>query len=465
MARAGGSSNGSLVAAVLLGIAFLTSMVFAILFYTRIEVAEQSAANNVATLDRFARSSERSGNDVIREIMQDASKSVVGHLIDDNAKLKLVILGSSEISTAAVTSEMDNLGIKGQSLVQEIRRLRTEEQSAKELQDDLNKKYEIASKRASEAETAKNRVESEYQSSVNKLKGQLTQLGKGCLAYQAKSAKEQKSIVAQLHKVRNNYKDMQAKHSSIENQKNSEIQVLKQRISRLESQHSGRASQEANIDPSTLVDGKIASVLVEQNAVYVDLGQHSHVIPGMTFEVYDPKVGVVKDAKGNYSGKATIEIINVFESTSVARVVQIANGAEIFSGDLIANLIYDPDLKFKFFVYGEFDLDKIGQLSVTDRRRVENMIIKWGGLLMSNASQQGNNPKLTYDVDFLVLGAEPEFPSAPSENEVDPTAIERHAQALKRYEAYHGLVKQGKELSIPILNQNRFLSMVGYYKR
>ena len=177
------------------------------------------------------------------------------------------------------------------------------------------------------------------------------------------------------------------------------------------------------------------------------------------------KVGVVKDSEGNYSGKATIEIINVFETTSVARVVRIPRNAEIFPGDLIANLIYDPELKFKFFVYGEFDLDKIGQLSVTDRRRVENMIIKWGGLLVSDASQQGDNPKLNYDVDFLVLGQEPEFPTPPSEDEVDPTAIERHAKAMKRYEAYFGLVKQGKELSIPILNQNRFLSMVGYYKR
>ncbi|HCD30914.1 MAG TPA: hypothetical protein DER01_00800, partial [Phycisphaerales bacterium] len=300
---------------------------------------------------------------------------------------------------------------------------------------------------------------------VDKLKAQLTKLENDYDNFQKKADREQKSIASQLSKVRDQFKDQNAKYASTENQLKSEIDVYKQRIARLESQHSGRVSQEANIDPSTLVDGKIASVLTEQNAVYIDLGQQSHVIPGMTFEIYDPKVGVVKDSEGNYSGKATIEIINVFETTSVARVVRIPRNAEIFPGDLIANLIYDPELKFKFFVYGEFDLDKIGQLSVTDRRRVENMIIKWGGLLVSDASQQGDNPKLNYDVDFLVLGQEPEFPTPPSEDEVDPTAIERHAKAMKRYEAYFGLVKQGKELSIPILNQNRFLSMVGYYKR
>ena len=224
-------------------------------------------------------------------------------------------------------------------------------------------------------------------------------------------------------------------------------------------------SQEAKIDPSTLVDGKIASILVEQNAVYIDLGRQSHMIPGMTFEVYDPKVGVVKDKLGDYSGKATIEVINVFETTSVARVVRIPSTNEIFTGDLIANLIYDPDLKFKFFVYGEFDLDRIGKTTVTDRRRIENMILKWGGILKSDSSQQGSNPTINYDVDFIVLGDEPIFPVAPAKNEVDPTAMERYENARKIYEIYHGLVKQGKELSIPILNQNRFLSMVGYYKR
>ena len=462
MARSGGGSSGSIWAIVLLGIAFLTSLVFAILFYTKIEVAEQQAQSASVELDRYVRPSERSGNDVIRGMLQNQSKSVVGELMEVNSQLKGFI-GLAETPIEGIDGRMKSLEVK--ALIPEIERLRAEEQSAKELQNELNKKYETATRRASEAETAKNQVENEYRNSVNKLKGQLAKLEKDYDAFQKKADSEQKSIASQLAKVRDQAKDEKAKFNSLEGQLKSEIEVYKQRIARLESQHSGRVSQEANIDPSTLVDGKIASILVEQNAVYIDLGQSSHVIPGMTFEIYDPKIGVVKDNEGNYRGKGTIEGINVFETTSVARVVRIPDNEQIFTGDLIANLIYDPELKFKFFVYGEFDLDKIGQLSVTDRRRVENMILKWGGMLVSDAKQQGDNPKLTYDVDFLILGQEPEFPQAPAEDEVDPTAIERHAKAMKRYEAYFGLVKQAKELSIPILNQNRFLSMVGYYKR
>lgn len=463
MARAGGGSNGSLWAAVLLGIAFLTSLVFAILFYTKIEVAEQTAQNAAVQLDRFVRPSERNGNDLITAKLQNTQQSVVGQMLAENSKLKQIITGQTESPIEGIEQQLESLG--NSNLIAEIQRMRQEEQSSREEIESLRKTNASSEKRASDAETAKNRVETDYRNSVDNLKNQLAKIEKDYDAYQNKAQSEQKSIVSQLSKVRDQFKDEQAKFSSIENQLKSEIDVYKQRIARLESQHSGRVSQEANIDPSTLVDGKIASILVEQNAVYIDLGQKSHVIPGMTFEVYDPKVGVVKDTEGNFSGKGTIEIINVFETTSVARVVRMPSNAEIFPGDLIANLIYDPELKFKFFVYGEFDLDKIGQPSVTDRRRVENMILKWGGMLVSNAKQQNDNPNLSYDVDFLILGEEPAFPSAPAQDEVDPTAIERHAKAMKRYEAYFGLVKQAKELSIPILNQNRFLSMIGYYKR
>jgi hypothetical protein len=462
MARSGGGSNGSIWAIVLLAIAFVASLTCAIIFYTKIEVADQQAQSAAAELDRYVRSSERSGNDVIRGMLQNQAKSVVGELMDVNTQLKGFI-GLAETPIEGIDNRMKALEVK--ALIPEIERLRAEEQSAKELQNELNKKYETATKRASAAETAKNQVENEYRNSVNKLKGQLDKLEKDYEAFQKKADSEQKSIASQLAKVRDQAKDEKSKFNSLEGQLKSEIEVYKQRIARLESQHSGRVSQEANIDPSTLVDGKIASILVEQNAVYIDLGQSSHVIPGMTFEIYDPKIGVVKNNEGNYRGKATIEVINVFETTSVARVVRIPDSEQIFTGDLIANLIYDPELKYKFFVYGEFDLDQIQQTSVTDRRRVENMILKWGGMLISDAAQQGDNPKLTYDVDFLILGQEPAFPKAPAEDEVDPTAIERHAKAMKRYEAYFGLVKQAKELSIPILNQNRFLSMVGYYKR
>ncbi|HCD33207.1 MAG TPA: hypothetical protein DER01_12430, partial [Phycisphaerales bacterium] len=160
MARAGGGSNGSLWAAVLLGIAFLTSLVFAILFYTKIEVAEQKANNAIVQLDQFARASERTGNDLITDKLRNQSESVVGQLLSENSKLKQIITGVTESPIEGINQQLQSMNVT--TLIPEVQRMRTEEQSTREEIESLTKKTQLAEKRASDAETAKNRVETEY---------------------------------------------------------------------------------------------------------------------------------------------------------------------------------------------------------------------------------------------------------------------------------------------------------------
>ena len=50
-------------------------------------------------------------------------------------------------------------------------------------------------------------------------------------------------------------------------------------------------------------------------------------------------------------------------------------------------------------------------------------------------------------------------------SEFDPVKIERVAAQRRKYETYQSLISEAKALSIPILNQNRFLVLVGYYQR
>ena len=73
--------------------------------------------------------------------------------------------------------------------------------------------------------------------------------------------------------------------------------------------------------------------------------------------------------------------------------------------------------------------------------------------------------KLSYDVDYLVLGQEPPLPQAPPPNVVDPTAIAAYVEAQRNYETYQQLIGEARNLNIPILNQNRFLNLIGYYQR
>jgi hypothetical protein len=195
--------------------------------------------------------------------------------------------------------------------------------------------------------------------------------------------------------------------------------------------------------------------LVEENVVFINRGRNDHVLLGLTFEVYSRKTGVVSDDTGELRGKGTVEVISVSENSSVCRVVRVTRGQAIVEGDLIANVVYDPNITFKFHVHGDFDIDNVGQVSEVDRRRIETMIEEWGGKLTR---------QLTYDVDFLVLGRDPALPERP-EDQLDPVAMQRYAADQKRFETYQELIGEAKALKIPVLNQNRFLVLIGYYQR
>ena len=150
----------------------------------------------------------------------------------------------------------------------------------------------------------------------------------------------------------------------------------------------------------------------------------------MTFEVFDNDGGVIVDETGNLRGKATIEVIRMSEQSSLARVVRLERRRSVDEGDLIANVIYDPNISYRFHVFGEFDIDNTGQVTTTDRRRVETMVTQWGGQLART---------LGYNTDFLVLGQAPSAPRPLPEHVIDPMVIERHEALKRKFETYQNL--------------------------
>ena len=170
----------------------------------------------------------------------------------------------------------------------------------------------------------------------------------------------------------------------------------------------------------------------------------------------DRKGKVEVDPKNNKRGKATIEVMSVGENSATCRIVRQERGRPILEGDLIANIVYDPNVTYRFFVFGDFDLNNTGQSTKTDKQVVERMITEWGGKL---------GDSLSYDTDFLVLGPEPKKPEELPADVVDFVKRSAYAEAKKEYDRYQDLLKDARSLSIPVLNQNRFLSLVGYYRR
>jgi hypothetical protein len=210
-------------------------------------------------------------------------------------------------------------------------------------------------------------------------------------------------------------------------------------------------------------DGTIART-PGAGVVWIDIGQKDGVPPGMTFEVYDKNKGIPAQPTDPQNqneaplpiGKASIEVIQVLATTSQCRVTRTSYGEVLALGDPIVNLVFDKNTKFNFMVYGNFDLDNNGTASPADTDVIKRLVTQFGGKLID---------KVGVDTDFVVLGKEPVLPVIPPEEKDDPFQQKRLADAQAALDAYLEVQKQATDLRIPVLNQNRFLYLVGYYNQ
>jgi hypothetical protein len=209
-------------------------------------------------------------------------------------------------------------------------------------------------------------------------------------------------------------------------------------------------------------DGKIIQV-ARDNIVYINLGQGQQVHNGMTFEVYDQHEGIPRVGDGTPEdqlpkGKGSIEVIAVSPGSSKCRIVKTEPGQQLFDGDIIANLVYDQNLKMRFHVYGEFDIDQNNVANAREADIVKRLITQWGGVVTE---------KVDMDVDILVMGKEPPLPEKPKPDPatgtVNPADDLIYQQAQQKLDAYLAVRDQAISYGIPVLNQNRFLHYIGYF--
>lgn len=123
-------------------------------------------------------------------------------------------------------------------------------------------------------------------------------------------------------------------------------------------------------------------------------------------------------------------------------------------GDLIENLVYDPNTKYNFYVYGTFDLAGNGRPTAADGEVIKRLVTQWGAKIVDNVN---------VDTDFVVLGKEPTLPNFTKEEQEQPLNADKLAKAQAELEKYQEVVQTARDLHIPVLNQNRFLYYVGYY--
>jgi hypothetical protein len=198
-------------------------------------------------------------------------------------------------------------------------------------------------------------------------------------------------------------------------------------------------------------DGKVILIDDMAKVVHLNIGIDDHVYQGLTLTVYDRGTSIPEDGKG----KAEIEVFDVAKTYSAARITKSELTKPILQGDIVANLIWDPDRTNVFVIAGDFDLDNDGVLDYNGADKIKTLIEKWGGRV---------DDAISIDTDFLVLGKQPQVLQRPTldELDIDPRAMEVYNASLQRLNRYNGLRDQAQSLWIPIFTYDRFLYFIGY---
>ncbi len=205
-----------------------------------------------------------------------------------------------------------------------------------------------------------------------------------------------------------------------------------------------------------LVDGRIVGINPAAREVFLDLGKRDRLVVGLTFEVYSASSSVKPGPGGEYPpGKATIEVVRIDDTSSVARILRENAGTPIIRGDAAANAVYDPKKIYSFAVFGNFDTDNDGIDTPQGRQDIGAMITQWGGKVSDD---------ILGNTDFLVLGSKPSLPPQPKSS--DPVElIQRYLMLKQETVKYDELFDRATRASIPVLNQNRLFTLTGAHSQ
>jgi hypothetical protein len=198
-------------------------------------------------------------------------------------------------------------------------------------------------------------------------------------------------------------------------------------------------------------DGKIILVDDQAKTVQINLGTNDHIYRGLTFAVYDRGQPIPRSGKG----KAEIEVYNIGDSFSAARIIRSDKKNPIVADDIIANLIWSPTKANTFVVAGDFDLNGDGVIDDDAAAKIRGLVEKWGGKVADT---------VTVNTDYVILGTPPVVPQKPTMQETEkyPNAMDKYERTLQQAAKYKDILSQAQALSIPVMNAERFLYFIGY---
>lgn len=433
MARVRGGNTGFAVALVIFGCGFVIALLVAIIFYTRIEEAKVAELTAQEDLKAFITDGETTQ---ANDFKVNSGATVFGNMQirirDLEADIREANDRVASLEREAGEKEAQFTTLAGQKEAVEKQLVAANQSSAQTMED-----------RKAQIEKAL-RDNASLQDKVGEMQQILSDTAEDADA----AARER---IAQLSEQ---LKALEGEKFELER----ELQVA------IKDRDDAIAGLPTPPEPDTTTpDGEVASVFGQGNDLFITRGRKDGLVMGMTFEVFNPQPVIRLSVSGEARGKATVEVYGLDDNSATCRVVRRDRSANIAPGDPIVNLGYDPNVTIKMFAFGSFDIENDG--GTNDIGRIEAVIKQSGAELIDVARTDAGIPVLTPDISYIILGEKPELPEKPAGDDFDPVKIAEYQAQLAASEAYFRILDEAKILRIPVLSQDRFLDLVGYYVR
>lgn len=453
MASRSSAGIGVGITITLLGVLSLALFITTIVFLSKYNAAQRQLTANVTEREAYIRQNEVQSDTVqnLRTAAQKENKSVVGYLNDSLRRTMSAVTGQANDTYETMVAKLKSVpGAESNNLLGVIR--------------DRDAQIASLTQQLSEAEKARQTALRDLTNEVERVKALSAAHQKTIDTLNADIERYKGEVETYRQAVNDAKADMDRRVEQIRETAAQTEAALKDQNQALENENLQLKDQlaklrEANtsnlLKPKSemaLVDGEVIGLNQAANTVTINRGSRDKVFLGMTFAVYADASAINPTAAGTYPpGKATLEVINVGETSSTCRITSETRGNPVVRGDVIANAVYDPNKVYVFLVYGNFDSDGNGVATAGEADDIRAMITSWGGRVVE---------ELSGDVDFLVLGQRPQLPPRPSPD--SPIAVIQEYIRLDRLaQRYDQLLSQATSTSLPVLNENRLYTLIG----
>jgi hypothetical protein len=467
--RQGSQSNAMLYALITFVALFVIATVAAVVFYVKSEDYRTMAQSAKDDLGKVASAGEKNA---LTKIVgkPEEGKTYLGTIQGVSDNLYSIILGQIPPQDSPATVKYNEVSMKTKAVLeslgedqnpaagpngvallntitelkQKLEAARSEAQTAKAMAETLQADLDDAHfKSEQERQTLVAELD-KFQTEMNQIRDRFDSLQQTM----TKANEEQiQSFKDKLEEEQAKLRQKQLELQNTEKKLNESGKLLQTALTRLDALKPNPEQEVAAFKP----DARIVRVDLQNGIVYLDAGLKDHVYRGLTFAIYDNNKPIPEDGKG----KAEIEVFQVSDQVSAARIVRSDKKNPIIKEDLVANLIWDSKSANRFVIVGDFDFNNDGKPDPDGAQRIREFIERWGGQVMDD---------ITIETDFMVIGLEPASLTRPTQDDLDsdPLAQQRYEKSVAKIETYNTMLKKANDLGVPVFNQKRFMFLIGY---